>query len=95
MSTLAEPSAAMNARPCGGRPTVTWPPVTSRGLQSGQYPTTTGVFRNDLTLPRSTPSLARTFRDAGYATGYIGKWHLAGDHTRGPVPEEARAGYEY
>jgi arylsulfatase A-like enzyme len=64
-------------------------------LQTGQYPTTTGVFRNGLTLSREAPTLARTFRDAGYATGYIGKWHLAGDHTSGPVPEEDRAGYEH
>ncbi len=64
-------------------------------LQTGQYPTTAGVFRNGLTLPRDTPTLARAFREAGYATGYIGKWHLAGDHTSGPVPEEDRAGYEH
>jgi arylsulfatase A-like enzyme len=64
-------------------------------LQTGQYPTTTGVFRNGLPLPRDTPTLARAFRDAGYATGYIGKWHLAGGRTAGPVPEEDRAGYEY
>lgn len=64
-------------------------------LQTGQYPTTTGVFRNGLRLPRDTPTLARAFRDAGYATGYIGKWHLAGGRTVNPVPEEDRAGYEY
>ncbi|MER8158303.1 sulfatase-like hydrolase/transferase [Streptomyces sp. NPDC094472] len=38
-------------------------------LQTGQYPTTTGVFRNGLALSRDAPSLARSFRDAGYATG--------------------------
>ncbi|MFD7923496.1 sulfatase-like hydrolase/transferase [Streptomyces sp. NPDC059740] len=64
-------------------------------LQTGQYPTTTGVFRNGLTLPRDSPTLARSFRDAGYDTGYIGKWHLAGDHTSGPVPQGDRAGYAY
>ncbi|WP_432251496.1 sulfatase-like hydrolase/transferase [Streptomyces sp. HNM1019] len=64
-------------------------------LQTGQYPTTTGVFRNGLTLPRDAPTLARAFGEAGYDTGYIGKWHLAGDHTSGPVPEEDRAGYDY
>ncbi|GAA2651137.1 sulfatase-like hydrolase/transferase [Streptomyces vastus] len=64
-------------------------------LQTGQYPTTTGVFRNGLPLPRDTQTLARAFRDAGYATGYIGKWHLAGGRTAGPVPEEDRAGYEH
>lgn len=64
-------------------------------LQTGQYPTTTGVFRNGLSLPRDTPSVASSFREAGYDTGYIGKWHLAGDETSGPVPAENRAGYEH
>ncbi|WP_249417104.1 sulfatase-like hydrolase/transferase [Streptomyces sp. TS71-3] len=64
-------------------------------LQTGLYPTNTGAFRNGLTMRRDVPTLARSFRDAGYDTGYIGKWHLAGDHTQGPVPEEDRAGYEH
>src|SRR5215217_5897748 len=45
-------------------------------MQSGQYGTTTGCFKNGITLPRQVKSLADYFREAGYTTGYIGKWHL-------------------
>ncbi len=63
-------------------------------LQTGMYPTRTGCFRNGIGLPQDARTLAHHFRDGGYATGYIGKWHLAED-TRGPVPEAQRGGYEY
>ena len=59
-------------------------------LQTGRYPTTVGVHRNGLTLPPGERTMAHHFGDAGYATGYIGKWHLAdGD----PVGEGQRGGY--
>jgi arylsulfatase A-like enzyme len=61
-------------------------------LQTGMYATETGCFRNGIPLPADVPTLGRAFRDAGYATGYIGKWHLAGDE---PVPPEQRGGYDY
>ncbi|MFJ7625162.1 sulfatase-like hydrolase/transferase [Streptomyces sp. NPDC097595] len=64
-------------------------------LQTGMYPTTTGVHRNGIPMPPTTPTLARHFAAAGYDTGYIGKWHLAGDDYAGAVPEEDRAGYRY
>ena len=63
-------------------------------LQTGMYPTRTGCFRNGIGLPQDARTLAHHFRDGGYATGYIGKWHLA-DDTRGPVPEAQRGGYEF
>lgn len=63
-------------------------------LQTGQYPTRTGCFRNGIGLPRDARTLAHHFRDGGYATGYIGKWHLAQD-TRGPVPSAQRGGYDH
>ncbi|WP_246064676.1 sulfatase-like hydrolase/transferase, partial [Nonomuraea longispora] len=59
-------------------------------LQTGRYPTTTGVYRNGRVLPAGERTLAHHFGEAGYATGYIGKWHLAGSE---PVPEEERGGY--
>lgn len=63
-------------------------------LQTGRYPTATGVFRNGLPLPADIPTLAGEFAAAGYATGYIGKWHLAGDaNPDGPVPAARRGGY--
>lgn len=64
-------------------------------LQTGRFPTATGVFRNGLPLPEDIPTLAGEFAAAGYATGYIGKWHLAGeDHPDGPAPPGRRGGYE-
>ncbi len=42
-------------------------------LMTGRYPTTTGMFLNDLYLPAEERTFAEIFRDAGYATGYIGK----------------------
>ncbi|MGK5531845.1 sulfatase-like hydrolase/transferase [Streptomyces sp. URMC 129] len=64
-------------------------------LQTGRWATATGVFRNGLPLPPDIPTLAASFAAAGYVTGYIGKWHLAGDEAgAGPVAPEARGGYE-
>jgi arylsulfatase A-like enzyme len=63
-------------------------------LQSGQYATASGCYCNGIPLPASPGNLGEQFARAGYATAYIGKWHLApetGDP--GPVPREARGGY--
>jgi arylsulfatase A-like enzyme len=61
-------------------------------LQTGRYATHTGCFRNGIPLPPDARTLAHHFSDAGYRTGYIGKWHLAsGD----PVPRHERGGYEF
>lgn len=60
-------------------------------MQTGLYPTTTGCYRNAIPLPEGSVTLAHHFNDAGYHTGYIGKWHLAGDD---PVPEAQRGGYQ-
>lgn len=64
-------------------------------LQTGQYPTRTGHWRNSVKpLLDEQPTLAGTFRDAGYDTAYIGKWHLS-INTPGPVQKEHRGGYDY
>lgn len=60
-------------------------------LQTGLYATTTGSFTNGIPLRQDLPTLGHHFRDAGYATGYIGKWHLGSTN---PVPVEERGGYE-
>lgn len=61
-------------------------------LQTGQYGTTHGVWRNGL-VPDVEETLANAFNSAGYDTGYVGKWHLAETGTD-PVPEDLRLGYE-
>lgn len=69
-------------------------------LQTGQYATKTGVWRNGLKLPNDRANLATCFNDAGYHTGYIGKWHLASKEgctpvgERGAIKEEYRGGYK-
>lgn len=64
-------------------------------LQTGRYPTATGCFTNGVALPDDAGTLAHRFRDAGYTTGYIGKWHLGDPDDVGPVAAERRGGYEY
>lgn len=61
-------------------------------MQTGAYATTTGCYRNGISLPSGELTLAHYLRDAGYDTGYIGKWHLAGED---PVPVTQRGGYQH
>jgi arylsulfatase A-like enzyme len=61
-------------------------------FQTGKYATTTGCYTNYYPLPENTKTLGHYFKDAGYQTAYIGKWHLAGEE---PVPESKRGGYEH
>lgn len=61
-------------------------------IQTGLYPTQNGCFRNGIPLARSLPTLATWFGQAGYDTGYIGKWHLA---NHDPVPVDEQGGYQY
>ncbi|WP_092895412.1 sulfatase family protein [Algoriphagus aquimarinus] len=70
---------------------------------TGQYPLTNGVFYNDKPLATEAVTMAKIYKDAGYQTGYIGKWHLNG-HAPGehpfsardlPVPKERRQGFDY
>ncbi|MBC2602674.1 sulfatase-like hydrolase/transferase [Puniceicoccus vermicola] len=63
-------------------------------IQTGQYATTSGVWRNGLGLKEESPKLAELLADGGYRTGYIGKWHLSPSKDEGPVPLESRAGYQ-
>ena len=64
-------------------------------LMTGQYPTTTGMIFNDLHLPDTAVTMAEIFKDAGYKTGYIGKWHLDGMGRFAFTPPKRRQGFEY
>ncbi len=63
--------------------------------QTGLYATRTGCFRNGIPLSSNAKTLAHHFREGGYTTGYISKWHLYNRGVAGPVPESDRGGYEY
>lgn len=72
-------------------------------LQTGVYATKSGCFRNAVSLPDKYRTIGEYFKDFGYDTAYIGKWHLASDFIPGignhyetkPVVEHLRRGYNY
>ncbi len=47
-------------------------------LLTGKYSHKNGVATNDVHMPEDQDSIARVLAREGYATGYIGKWHLDG-----------------
>jgi len=76
------------------------------GLTTGQYPQRWRVTSyldnrkmNDdrgmvQWLDLSAPTLARSFQQAGYATGHFGKWHLGGQRDVGDAPLIAEYGFD-
>ncbi len=64
-------------------------------LQTGQYATTHGVWKNGIGLNARDDTVAHRFSKAGYEVGYIGKWHLSPwELGHGYVPPEYRAGFD-
>ncbi|MFH1708735.1 MAG: sulfatase-like hydrolase/transferase [Planctomycetota bacterium] len=63
-------------------------------LQTGTYATANGVWCNGVPLRKDQPFVAEQLRAAGYATGYIGKFHLSTTQTA-PVPAGDRIGYDF
>ncbi|MCS5608950.1 MAG: sulfatase, partial [Candidatus Poribacteria bacterium] len=63
-------------------------------LLTGQFPLTHGVFVNDVHLDNSTVSIAQAFKQGGYQTSYIGKWHVDGHGRSNYIPPERRQGFE-
>lgn len=64
-------------------------------LQTGVFASQTGVWRNGLQPHDHLKMLGTYFGEAGYQTGYIGKWHLMSHDYVGAVPKERRGGYDY
>jgi len=64
-------------------------------LMTGRYPTSTGMFLNDVHLPDEELCMAEIFGAEGYDTGYIGKWHLNGDGRESYIPPKQRQGWKY
>ena len=56
-------------------------------LLSGQYPQHTPVVNNNVPLADEVVSFATLLGQAGYATGYAGKWHLNGSGKPEWAPE--------
>jgi arylsulfatase A-like enzyme len=63
-------------------------------LQTGLYATNAGVPINGPAIREGCHTLGEYFTDAGYHTGYIGKWHLSSSGCEA-VPPEHRKGYQY
>ncbi len=55
---------------------------TRAGVMTGRSNDRTGVENHGYPLRRQERTIAQALRDAGYATGHFGKWHLNG--LRGP-----------
>lgn len=73
---------------------------TRTALMSGRYPYRTAMHagnvcpNSDWGLPGETYTMAEMFRDAGYQTAMIGKWHL-GHHYESMMPENQGFDYFY
>jgi arylsulfatase A-like enzyme len=68
-------------------------------LQTGLYIHEHGVVQNGIRLKHEFETIGEIFSENGFATGYIGKWHLEGfipDDTVGGYiePGEARQGWQ-
>lgn len=64
-------------------------------LITGKYPLTHGLYLNDLSLATEHRSIAHCLNDAGYETGWIGKWHIDGQGRTEYTPPERRQGFNY
>lgn len=56
-------------------------------FQTGLYPTQMGCYRNGISLPENTKTVADYMYEADYDCAYVGKWHLASDDAQSPKPE--------
>ncbi|MDP6524790.1 MAG: sulfatase [Kiritimatiellia bacterium] len=64
-------------------------------LLTGRFPLSTGMYDNDLYLPSEELTMGELFKEAGYNTAYIGKWHLDAHGRNTYIPPERRQGFDY
>ena len=62
---------------------------------TSRYGHQTGLIQNSLSLPSRETTFPEVLAANGYATGYIGKWHLDGPAKPGFVPGSRRQGYQW
>ncbi len=61
---------------------------------TGQYPLTHGVIVNDVPISSEPVGLGDAFKQAGYDTAFIGKWHVDGRGRSNYIPPERRLGFD-
>ncbi|MCY3781442.1 MAG: sulfatase [Chloroflexi bacterium] len=61
---------------------------------TGQYPLTHGVIVNDVPISSDPVGLGDAFKQAGYDTAFIGKWHVDGRGRSNYIPPERRLGFD-
>ena len=65
-------------------------------ILTGKYSLSNGTVANDLPLRESEITIGNVLKDAGYRTGYIGKWHLDGiPRDKFTPPGERRQGFDF
>ncbi len=64
-------------------------------MLTGKYAQGHGMVQNHFPLRGDQTFLAECMADAGYRTGYVGKWHLEGGPKPGFVPPDRRFGFEH
>jgi arylsulfatase A-like enzyme len=64
-------------------------------LLTGRYPHQIGTPRTPSQLDPKYGTLTRPFKDAGYHTAWVGKWHLYGSNADPVIPETHRGGFDY
>lgn len=64
-------------------------------MLTGKYALKNCMFMNDVLLDPKAASFGKQFKNNGYNTAYIGKWHIDGHGRSGFIPKERRQGWEY
>jgi arylsulfatase A-like enzyme len=76
------------------------------GITTGQFPSRHYIYsyldtrqrQRDLRehdfLDPQAPCIARSFQQAGYATGHFGKWHMGGGRDVGDAPPPTAYGFD-
>lgn len=64
-------------------------------LITGKHPLSHGLYLNDIALTHDHRTIAHCLNDAGYHTGWVGKWHIDGRGRESFTPPERRQGFRH